>query len=171
MRVQCLSRPVCSLSQKEPGWKAGGRTKPLLLYCRLQRKLKEGIVARRKPLHYISPCRQNNEYINAKKHAMTHLLHFCAHSYLYLHLHVLPVDPFTHRPPIEPVKNGKPIKWVRGVLSVAVHCLEFVVCLNFLRREDAFFLPWMRRLSHLFFCHFNGVFPQLVQTKVCLLFH
>lgn len=105
MRAQCLSRPVCSLSQKEPGWKAGGRTKPLLLYCRLQRKLKEGIVARRKPRHYISPCRQNNECINAKKHAMTHLLHFCAHSYLYLHLHVHPVDAFTRRPPTEPVKE------------------------------------------------------------------
>lgn len=99
------SRPVCSLLQKEPGWKAGGHTKPLLLYCRLQRKLKEGIVACRKPLHYISLCRQNNEYINAKKHALTHLLHFCAHSYLYLYLHVLPADAFTHRSPIEPVKE------------------------------------------------------------------
>lgn len=105
MRVRCLSRPVCSLLQKEPGWEAGRRTKPLLLYCRLQRKLKEGIVARRKPLHYISPCRQNNECINAKKHALTHLLHYCAHSYLYLNLCVPPVDALTCSPPMEPVKE------------------------------------------------------------------
>lgn len=84
---------------------AGRHTKPLLLYCRLQRKLKAGIVACRKPLHYISSCRQNNERINAKKHAATHLLHYCAHSYLYLHLPVLPVDVLTRRPPTEPVKE------------------------------------------------------------------
>lgn len=153
-----LSRPVSSLLQKEPGWKAGGHTKPLLLYCRLQRKLKEGIVARRKPLHYVSPCRQNNECINAKKHALTHLLHFCAHSYLYLYLHVLPADAFTHRPPIEPVKEWAADKV--GQRSYFYGCSLCGVCRVLKlpqKRGCFFFLTWIWSLSHLFFWHFNGV--------------
>lgn len=171
----CECRPVCSLLQKEPGWKAGRRTKPLLLYCRLQRKLKEGIVARRKPLHYISSCRQNNECINAKKHALTHFLHYCAHSYLYLHLPVLPVDALTRRPPIEPENEGEADKvgqksyFIVWGLSCAQTSSEermlFALFFFFI-----FGLTGIQRLSHLFFWCFNGVFPQLVQTKVCLVF-
>lgn len=134
----CLSRAdqFGHFLQKEPGWEAGRGTKALLLYCRLQGKLKEGIVARRKPLHDISPCRQNNECINAKKkkkmHALTHLLHACAP--------FLCVYALTRRPPVEPVKEWDADKVARkSYFFKAAHCVELVECPDFLKREDAFF--------------------------------
>lgn len=89
------------------------------------------------PLHDISPCRQNNERINAKKEKKRACIGtFVArlsvqHSYLYLHLPVLSIHALTRRPPVEPGQEWNAAKVGQKRL--------FVFCPNFLRREDAFF--------------------------------
>lgn len=67
MLVHCLSRPVCSVLQLKPGWKAGRHTKALLLYTRLQTNLKEGIVGIQKaPALHQPICRQKNNICKKK---------------------------------------------------------------------------------------------------------
>lgn len=139
VRIACSDQFVQFYNRTQPGRLADAQ-RPCFLG--LQKKLKEGIVGKKKVSALHQPKKVNECKISMRTHMCCAYITSAVGTYtckLVISICTPPMMfPHTCGPAIETIKNEDLVNWVSKAILMALHCLDFVACPNFLTRVDAF---------------------------------